>query len=167
MGVLFIGVIIGIIFGLAFGAFGVIIQQRLRNKDRTAVFQMKEETGQVFLNWVRTKGRTPLVKVEGEPTIPTPDGVRPRMFMGRPCFFQDTRSGEYFNPKPGQSMEEPWPDAYDRARAYAGIRERNAADSVNDDNVNWAKYGAIMGAVAVMLLVIIGGFLYNTLKGAV
>lgn len=166
MGVLWIGAAIGLVFGITFGAMLVGLIANLKRRSRTAHLIVNQRTGEIQETWQATRGKWSRIKAGGEEAIPAPPKDHRYTYKTRPCFFIDQGTGESFKIDPGE-MEEPWPNAKHRALAYRDIREKNIANAPRDDNMNYAKIGAILGGIAVFMVFIVLVVLWRGVGGVV
>lgn len=153
MGILFIGVSIGLFFGVFLGVLANVIYRKLRILNRLPVFKWHRHTGQLILAWEKLKGRNPVIKLGNERAMPLLEAGLRFTYKDKPAYIIDTQTGEPFKIHTPE-MEYPWPNAHHRLKAHMSIREERAANASNPDATNWAKYGAIAGAVSVFLVFI-------------
>lgn len=140
-----------------------IVQIAWRLK-RVSFFSISPVTGAIEHTWQKAGGQHPTIKVFGNKV----DGsLLERDFLysykDRPAFFVSKANGEPFKVHPDKPLDYPWPDAYDRLKSNMDIREKNVAKSSQGDLVEWAKYGAIIGGIAVLLLFVILFLLWQRL----
>lgn len=118
-----------------------------------------------------TADQARLVKIGGKPATLMLSGKYRHTVKGRGVPFKTTmfninkKNGfpTRINPK---SQDYEWPTAYDAVVPLVDNRARSIAESTQGDGVDWAKWGAIAGATAVIVMLITMSLVYQLWKGA-
>lgn len=149
------------LFGGLFGGLATKVFTAIRRLGATCLVITSPRMN-ADIKWVKLKGKAPMMNVAGKKAMPTFQGKLSYDYKGRTLYTMDAATGEPYK-WGGEGVE--WPTAYDRASNYLDDREENINTAASDSGQNWAKIGAIMGGMAVLLLVITLGSLFRFFKG--
>lgn len=170
MSVFLIGFFAGFILSLPAAWLIIKIWKIASRRNKIAFFGYNPITAGLSISWQRLKGEHPTIKVNGRNLDGSclPKEFR-KSYDDHTAFFVDKTTGECFEPYPQEGIpdKDRWPDAYDRLRSHFSVRERKVGQAAENDDgrVNWAMYGAVAGGVAVLLLIIILGLLWQRIGG--
>lgn len=149
--------------GIVSGAIMAPLWRLVKHRGASMFIVTDDDTMNLRVKWQRLNGANPKVRTtKGQDAMPTRLGKYAYdAGRGVSAYTIDAKTGEAYRAGPGPTD---WPTARDRAIAFMDTRDKKAAMSATENGADWAKIGAIMGAVAVLMTIMILGVIYNFLK---
>lgn len=163
------------LLGIGIGTMAGPLVRYMKRYGATRIILWDPDKMTVRDRWKHLRGKAPTVKIDGKAAKPLLAGnYRHESNGSKPCFILNTRNGlpMRIEDRPeilraladDESQAVVWPTAYDVAEMYADGREERISNSSRDKGADYAKWGAIAGGVAVFLMVVMLGLVFQMMR---